>query len=545
MSAARNYLALDLGAESGRAILGILKEGRLDLQEIHRFPNSPCKAGGHLYWDSLKLFEEMKRGLGLAFQQAGGHLESLGIDTWGVDFGLIDAAGELLGNPVHYRDARTDGIFEKAFDVVPRAEIFQQTGIQFLQFNTLFQLFAMRRAGSPMLEIADRLLMMPDLFNFWLTGEKAQEYTNATTTQCYDTGKREWAEELISRFNLPRKIFGEVASTGTIIGDVRARVREELGIGSVKVALPATHDTGSAVIAVPARGENWAYISCWTWALIGAETREPVIDEKSLRFNFTNEGGAFGTNRLLCNVMGLWLLQQARKSWSKGGKEISYDEIVGAAREAKGHAAWIDPDDQRFFNPADMVEAIASYCVATNQSPPDSLGSVARCIIESLAMKYRLKIEHIEEMTGRKIDVIHIVGGGSRNELLCEATADACGRLVLAGPAEATAMGNVLVQAAATGELDGVDEVRAVSRASSEMKEYQPRDREAWNQGYEVFRGRVGMMEVGETRTIRTSRTARTDTDGQGRKGDSNFENVKFEKKRKVSMARRRKEDKN
>ncbi|MBI3737243.1 rhamnulokinase, partial [Candidatus Sumerlaeota bacterium] len=452
------YLAFDLGAESGRAVLGILADGRVELQEIHRFPNTPCLAGSHLHWDALYLFNEMKKGLAMAAARAPEGIASLGIDTWGVDFGLLDAKGELLSNPVHYRDARTNGILERAFEIVPRRDIFEQTGIQFLQFNSLFQLIAMREAGSPLLDAAENLLMMPDLFNYWFTGRMAREFTNATTTQCYDTRKNDWAWPLIDAFKLPRRIFGEVSAPATILAPTSDAIAAESGVRPIPVALPATHDTGSAVIAVPAEGENWAYISCGTWALIGVETSEPVINARSLEFNFTNEGGAFGTNRLLCNVMGLWLLQQSRRTWARGRAEPSYAEIVDAARNSPPLAAWIDPDDPLFFNPPDMVAAITQYCRRTNQEAPEGIGPVARCIIESLALKYRYKIERIEEMTGRTIAVIHIVGGGSRNELLCQATADACNRQVVAGPAEATALGNVLTQAVATGEMRGLDE---------------------------------------------------------------------------------------
>ncbi len=490
-----NYLALDFGAESGRAMLGSLTEERLELQEVHRFPNGPCFVGERWHWNTLYLLGELKKGLTLAHRAADGNLASLGVDTWGVDFGLIDASGELLANPVHYRDPRTNGIFERAFKIVPRKNIFEQTGIQFLQFNTLFQLFALRGSGSPLLAAADKLLMMPDLFNFWLTGERTQEYTIATTTQCYDARRGEWAWPLIEAFGIPTRLFGPVTRPGRVMGNVGKAIMEELNLaGEIAVALPATHDTGSAVAAVPAQGKNWAYISSGTWALLGAETREPIINDRALEYNFTNEGGAFGTNRLLTNVMGLWLLQQSRRAWSREGRELSYEEILQAAEQATPFAALVDPDHPSFFNPPNMLAVLADYCRRTAQSPPESVAATARCIIESLAMKYRLKIEQLEDLLGRKIEIVHIVGGGSKNRFLCQATADACGKVVLAGPGEATAMGNVLVQAVAGGRLNGMDDLRAVARRSSAIEEFHPHNSERWEEPYRKFAMLVGKL---------------------------------------------------
>lgn len=485
MTSPRTYLAFDFGAESGRAVSGTFAENRLFLDEVHRFPNGPHNIGDRLYWDVLYLFAELKRGIAIAAAQR--PLNGIGIDTWGVDFGLLDRRGDLIGNPVHYRDSRTDGILDRAFHIVPREELFAQTGIQFLQFNTLFQLYAMSLMNPGTLELADRLLMMPDLFNYWLTGVATNEYTATTTTQCYNTTKREWAWPIIDAFKLPQRLFGEITPPAKLLGELRPAIRAELDIGELPVLLPATHDTGSAVVAIPARHRSWAYISCGTWSLIGAETREPIVNERSLAHNFTNEGGAFGTNRLLCNVMGLWLLQGARRSWSRQGIEWTYEQLIKAAGKAAPFASIIDPDDHDFLNPRDMLEAIRDYCRKTGQTPPAEPGEVTRCIIESLAMKYRLKIECIEDLLGQKIEAIYIVGGGSRNKMLCQATADACGRVVIAGPAEGTAMGNLLVQAAAMGDVSGLEHAREIVRASAEIEEYEPANPGTWDQPYEKF----------------------------------------------------------
>lgn len=489
---ADRFLAFDLGAESGRAMLAELRDGRMHLSEVHRFPNRAQLVNGRLCWDPFALFHEMKSGLARAVATCGGEsgggspILSAGIDTWGVDFGLIDRNGDLLGPVVHYRDARTDGVFERAFRIVPREEIFRRTGIQFLQFNTLFQLLAMREAGSPALDVADRLLMMPDLLAFWFTGRRAQEFTDATTTQCWDPARGEWAWDLIDAFGIPRRIFGEVTPPGSVLGELSDAVMSETGARGMRLALPASHDTGSAVIATPARdGDDWAYISCGTWALIGMETLAPVVTPEALAHNFTNEGGAFGTNRLLTNCMGMWPLQRARAEWAARGDEISYADLAAAAEAAPAFAAWIDPEDGSFFNPPSMLEALAAFFRRTGQmsgqTPPESPGAIARCILESLAANYRRKIEAVEAVSGRRARVVHMLGGGSRNPLLCRMTADACGRPVLAGPDEATALGNALVQAAAMGRIANLGELREIAWRSAEVVEYHPNADERWN----------------------------------------------------------------
>ncbi|MBM3493869.1 MAG: rhamnulokinase, partial [Armatimonadetes bacterium] len=414
----------------------------------------------------------------------------LGVDTWGVDFALLDKADDVLGLPYHYRDSRTDGVMDEVFRIVPRDEVYRTTGIQFMQLNTLFQLMAMRLAGSPLLDLASSLLMTPDLINFWLTGVKANEFTNATTTQCYDPRAAAWATGMLERLGIPTGFLGEIVPPGTVLGPLHPSVRDDTGAGQVRVIAPATHDTGSAVVAVPAEGaDGWAYISCGTWSLVGVEASHPVINERTLACNLTNEGGVCGTFRLLRNVMGLWLLQQCRQSWARSGSSYAYDELARMAAEAPAFAALIDPDDPAFLKPRDMPEAIAEYCRKTGQVAPASVASYVRTIVEGLALKYRWVLERLEEVTGKPIETVHIIGGGSQNRLLCQATADGSGKRVVAGPIEATALGNVTVQAMATGVLTDLKEARAAIARSFPLVEYLPQASDVWHDPYRRFMG--------------------------------------------------------
>ncbi len=482
-----SFLALDLGAESGRGVLGSVSSQRLDLTEIHRFPNGPVHTIDELHWDTLRLWSEMKRALALGAEQAG-TLAGLGIDTWGVDFALLGRGDTLLGNPFHYRDPRTNGILERAFEIVPREEIFEQTGIQFMQFNTVFQLLAMRLGRSPLLDAAETLLMMPDLFNFWFTGRKCCEFTDATTTQAYDPRKQGWALDLIERLGLPRRIFPEIVPAGTVIGSLRPEVREETGVGAVPVIAPAQHDTGSAVAAVPAGGDRpWAFLSSGTWSLMGMEVDRPIITEQSLRYNFTNEGGVSGTFRFLKNIMGLWLVQESRRTWERAGRTYSYTELTDLAAAARPFVAVLDPDDPSFLAPGDMPARIADYCRKTGQSVPDGPGEVVRVCLESLAMTYRQTLERIAACTGTRPEVIHIVGGGTQNRLLSQWAADATGRTVVAGPVEATAAGNIAVQAIATGVLPDLHAARQLIARSFDVAVYEPADAQRWEKPYRRF----------------------------------------------------------
>lgn len=486
----KTYLAFDLGAESGRAVVGQLEAGRLTLTELHRFANTPVRMAGHLHWNLLGLWENLKVGLRNAASAAGAGqtLHGLGVDTWGVDFGLIDRSGDLLGLPVCYRDSRTDGVMEQAFNRVAREDIFQATGIQLMPFNTLFQLIAMRQSGSPMLDVAERLLMMPDLLHYLFCGQAKTEFTNATTTQMYDPRKKDWAWDLLRAFDLPVHILAPVVPAGTVLGSLSREVATECGIADIPVITPASHDTGSAVASVPGEGDDWCYISSGTWSLMGVEIPDPVVTEKSLRYNYTNEGGVNGSTRFLKNIMGLWLVQECRRYWIKDGSEHSYSELTQMADQARPFVALIDPDHAPFLAPGDMVIKIAQFCAKTGQAAPVSKGELVRSCLESLALAYRWTLEGLEDILGRPIRTIHVVGGGCQNELLNQMTADACNRPVVAGPVEATAIGNILCQAMATGEVKSLAQARSIVRSSFAVKRYEPRSRAQWDEAYGQYR---------------------------------------------------------
>jgi rhamnulokinase len=470
VSARADFLAVDLGAESGRAFLGSFDGERLDLRDVHRFPNVPVRVVDGLHWDVLRIMHEVQEGLAKVSRESN-ELASVGVDTWGVDFALLDRDGSLVSNPYHYRDPRTEGMMERAAERVPEEEIYRTTGIQFLPLNTLYQLLAFE--GSPLLEAAETLLMMPDLIGYWLTGEKACEYTVATTTQLYDLDTGDWAWELMQRMNIPERIFPGIISPGTQLGTLLPEVREETGLGEVPVTATATHDTASAIVAVPAEGP-FAYISSGTWSLVGVETNRPVVTDGALQHNFTNEGGFGGTLRLLRNVMGLWLLQECRRMWARNGRDYSYEELVRMAEDAPPFGALVDPDHPGFLAPGDMPARIRDYCAKSGQSLADEPGAISRCVFESLALKYRWVLEKAEEVSGQRAETIHVVGGGVQNSLLCRLTAEAARRPVVAGPVEATAVGNVMVQAYARGHVGSLAEIRDVVRSSVEVHTHVP-----------------------------------------------------------------------
>jgi rhamnulokinase len=417
-------------------------------------------------------------------------IEGIGIDSWGVDFGLLDGEGALVSNPYHHRDTRTEGMIEEAFGLVPKEKIYQTTGIQFLPINTLYQLLAMR--GTPLLEAAETMLLIPDLMNYWLTGEKACEYTNATTTQLLDLQEGGWARDLFEGMDLPSRIPAPIVQPATELGPLLPEVVEEVGAGPPVFAV-ASHDTASAVVAVPAEGEDFAYISSGTWSLVGVETPEPVVTQEAMEANFTNEGGFGGSTRLLKNVMGLWILQECRRQWAREGHEYSYEELARLAEDAPPAGPLVDPDHPAFLAPGDMASRIRRFCEETEQRPPEEPAAVARCVFESLALKYRHAIEQAESLAGRAIETISVVGGGSQNSLLCQLTADATRRPVLAGPVEATALGNLMVQAYARGHLASLGEIREAVRRSVEVQEYEPQGAEdRWQEAYEKLRGLIG-----------------------------------------------------
>jgi rhamnulokinase len=487
----QKILAIDLGAESGRGLIGSFDGDRLGLEVVHRFANGGVQTLDTLHWDVLGLWREILTTLRKA-EAEHGPLASVGVDTWGVDFALLGRDGTLLGNPRHYRDPHTETIMDQAFARVPKAEIFRQTGIQFMRFNSLFQLLAMMRDRSPLLDAAETMLFIPDLFHYWMTGIKVNEYTNASTSQMIQPGSRSWARDLIRSFGIPEKILGTLVQPGTHLGHLRHTIASQAGVASIPVIAPATHDTAAAVAAVPAQGDAWAYISSGTWSLMGIETKAPKTDENTLRVNFTNEGGVGGTIRLLKNIMGLWLVQECRRDWERGGVTYDYAALIKMAEAAIPFASLINPDDASFILPASMPFAIGEFCKMTNQPIPEEPGDVIRCALESLALRYRWVLEWLEELAGKKLDTIHIVGGGCQNTLLCQLTADACDRVVVAGPVEATAIGNVLVQAIGLGLLGSLTEGRAVVRRSFEVRTYEPQHHDRWAEPYRRFLGMIG-----------------------------------------------------
>jgi rhamnulokinase len=483
-----SFAAIDLGAESGRVMLGSLDGKQLQLKEILRFSNGGVRMGGSLHWDVLRLWDKIKAGLQLAGQQVGGNLNSAGLDTWGVDFGLLAKDDTLLGNPFHYRDRRTDGMLEEVFSKVPQWQVYQQTGIQFMQLNSLYQLYAMTRSNSPQLSIAERFMNMPDLFNFFLTGVKANEFTISSTTQCYNPQTGNWAFDLLDDLGIPGHIFGEIVPSGTLLGNLRASLAQELSLPSLSVVASAGHDTASAVAAVPASTSDYIYLSSGTWSLLGVELDQPLISKDSMNAPMTNEGGAGEKIRFLKNIVGLWLVQECRRLWKTEAKDYSYDDLTQMASEAEPLTAFVVSDDPRFLAPADMPAAIQSYCQDTGQSVPEDHGAIVRCALESLALEYRWVSEQIDSLTGKHHSVIHIIGGGSQNKLLNQFAANATGRTVIAGPVEATAIGNILVQTMALGEISSLAEGREIVRNSFAVETYEPQQRGAWDKAFERYR---------------------------------------------------------
>lgn len=484
-------MALDLGAESGRGIIGSLEDGKLRLDVVHRFPNVPVKVRGSLFWNALGLFEQIEQAIGRAGKRY--ELSGIAIDTWGVDFGLLGGDDTLLGNPLHYRDQRTEGVMERVFEIVSAEEIFERTGIQFMRINSLYQLYSMKLSNSPLLGIAASMMLMPNLLTFWLSGVKCAEFTNATTTQCYDPRAGDWAWPIIEKLGLPKLLFPEVIQPGTILGPILPEVAEYTGINRVPIIATASHDTASAVAAVPSSDSDSAYISSGTWSLMGVETNEPIINDSARKYNFTNEGGVCGSYRFLKNIMGLWLVQEMKRTWAKEGSDISYSQLSEMAASAQPFKCIIDPDHPSFLAPGDMPARICEFCRSTGQTAPKSRGEFVRTALEGLALRYRAVLENLEKLTDRTIKTIHIVGGGSQNRLLCQFAADATGREVIAGPVEATAAGNILVQAMAGGEVSSLQQAREIVRRSFNLNHYQPKETEQWDEAYQQFTEIVGL----------------------------------------------------
>lgn len=488
------YLAIDMGASSGRHVVGLFDGQRLRLEEVYRFENGPAELDGSLYWDLLGLWVHVRQGLRAAGTQWGGQIAGIGVDTWGVDYGLLARGDQLLGNPYHYRDGRTNEILPRAFAIVPREEIFRHTGLQFMQFNTLYQLLAMKLSGSPLLEVAETMLMVPDLFHWLLTGIKCNEMTEASTSQFYNPVSGRWATELLERFGLPTGILGKIEQPGTNLGPLRPNLAAETGLSAAEVILPGSHDTASAVMAVPAASRpaqrpDWCYVSLGTWALMGIESPRPVINDKVLQLNFTNEGGVGNTIRLLKNITGMWLVQECRRTWNQAGRNWDWEDLNKLSAAAKPLRSFINPDAPDFLAPDDMPEAICRFCQTTGQPVPEDEGAVLRCALESIALKFRQVFCWCEELAGGRLETIHIVGGGTQNRQLCQAAADACGRRVAAGPIEATATGNLMMQLVATGEVASIAEAREVIRRSFQVEEYEPQNSTAWDEASEKFLG--------------------------------------------------------
>lgn len=482
--AGKTYLALDLGAESGRAIAGTFDSERLSLREVHRFPNVPVRRGNSMHWDLPALLDEVKRGIVAAANAFGKDLVSVGVDTWGVDYGLLDEDGTLMGLPHQYRDSRTAGIQDSAMERLGKDFLYEQTGIQLMGMNTLYQLLA---EPPDRLAQASRLLFIPDLLNHRLTGVTSTERTFASTSQLYDVRKRDWAYPLLDAVGLPSHILGNIRDAGESVGPLLPEVAEETGGSGVNVVLPGTHDTASAVAAVPASGESWAFLSSGTWSLLGVETREPMMNEAAKEFELGNEVGVLGTVRPLKNISGLWLVQQCRATWEAQGHPHSYAELTRMAEASAPFTAIIDPDDPSFTPAGDMPSRMADFCARSGQPAPSTRGEVVRTILESLALRYRMVLETIEDIVDSRMDTLHIVGGGGQNLLLNQFTVNAVGRPVVVGPIEATAAGNVLMQMVASGEISSLAEGREIVRRSFELTTYLPEDGDVWEEAYERF----------------------------------------------------------
>lgn len=481
----KRVLAFDFGASSGRAIIGCFDGDKITLEEVHRFSNDPVSVGGTVYWDVLRLFYEIKQGI-IKAKIAGG-FDSIGIDTWGVDFGLIDSEGKLMENPVHYRDARTVGLVDEAFKTMPKEKLYGITGIQFMELNTLFQLISLKKYRPWMLERADKMLFMPDLFGYMLTGKMCAEYSIASTSQLIDLDKRTWSKEILDAFGIKESVFAPLVQPGTVLGELSKEVCEECGVDPVPVISVCGHDTQSAITSVPCEDGDFAFLSSGTWSLFGTELDKPIVNETSMNINITNEGGFDGSTGFLKNIIGLWLIQESRRQWKREGKEYSYADLEKLALAAEPFKCFIDPDAPEFVPHGNIPERVREFCRKTGQFVPETVGEIMRCIYESLAMKYRLTFEKLRECTERDYPVIHVIGGGTKDGLLCQMTANSCDRTVKAGPIEATVMGNVAVQLMSDGSVKNIGQARKIVADSSELKTFEPKDTDKWAGAYEDF----------------------------------------------------------
>lgn len=481
-----NFLAFDLGASSGRALLGIFKDKKLELVEVHRFKNQMTLIHGSYFWNIFTLFNELKTGLKKCITEFGIQPDSIGIDTWGVDYSLVSKEGQIVGLPFAYRDHRTDNSMQEFFKVLPKKETYLLSGIQFMQFNTLFQLFASVQDNYSGLKVAESLLFTPDTLNFLFTGVKKNEYTIASTSQLLKPGKAVWEDKLFESAKISKNLVEEIVQPGNILGNLLPEILEETGSGPIPCIAVAGHDTASAIVSVPVEGKNWAYLSSGTWSLLGIESATPLVSEKTLEMNFTNEGGVEGTTRFLKNIMGMWLIQECKRIWDEEC-ELEWQEIVDLSEAAEPFKYLINPDDAAFLNPGNMPKAIQEFCAKTNQPIPETKGEIARCVYDSLVLKYKYTIKQIESVTGNKIEKLHIIGGGANNKIMNQLTANATGIPVFAGPTEATAIGNIMLQAKALGKVKSLEEIREVVRNSFEVTEYKPVRDLDWEKAYQKF----------------------------------------------------------
>lgn len=485
----KRVLAFDLGASSGRGILASLENGKISLKEVHRFPNNGVKVRSTLYWDVLFLFDQIKQGITNAKLEGG--FDSIGIDTWGVDFGLLDAEGNLIGNPVTYRDSRTDNMPSELFEIICAEDVYKRTGIQIMNFNTLFQMYYMCKYKKGEIERADKMLFTPDLLNYFLTGVKKNEYTIASTSQMINPYTRKWDYELLEKVGIETRLLCDMVMPGEIIGKLTDEICEELGIEPVNIIAVGSHDTASAVVSVPTEVDDFVYVSCGTWSLFGTELKDPVITNESLKSSYTNEGGYGGSIRYLTNIMGLWLIQESRRTWNRQGNDFSFNDLEKAALACEPFKCFIDPDYPEFGKPGDIPKRIQKYCEQTGQYVPQTVGEIVRCIYESLALKYYHSFLNLKKLTGKNFDGINIVGGGTKDPLLCQMASNACNVNVFAGPIEATALGNIAVQLMAIGEIKDIKEARKIIKNSFETKKYTPQNVDAWQKAYEIFKTKL------------------------------------------------------
>ncbi len=486
----KRVLAFDFGASSGRAIVGVFDGDKIELREVHRFSNDPVTINGTVYWDVQRLFFEIKQGI-LKAKEDGG-FDSIGIDTWGVDFGLLRKDGTLIENPIHYRDKRNDGMVEKAKKYMSHEEMYDITGIQFMDFNTIFQLLSLKENRPYILEEADTLLFMPDLLSYMLSGVKSTEYSIATTSQMVDLKTRDWSDKILNDFGINKDILTPIVATGTVIGQLSDEICEELGVPKADIISVASHDTQSAITAAPCEYEDFAFISCGTWSLFGTEVKEPVLNEASKKLNVTNEGGYNYSIAFLKNICGLWLIQESRRQWIREGKEYSYAELEKLALECEPFKCFIDPDAPEFATMGNLPERVKKYCEKTNQYVPQTVGEIMRCIYESLALKYRLTFDGIMECTEKKYDRIHVMGGGTKDKLLLNMTAQSCNVDVYGGPIEATALGNIAIQLMSGGAISDIKEARKIIAQGENLKLYTPESRDAWEVAYENYKKIIG-----------------------------------------------------